>query len=113
MSKAINYQFRRSSKLVEQVISARLQKLSLQLGEWIEVNVEDGVAKLTGRVLSPELKQMAGQMVSKHKAILSCHNCIEVMKSWPHPGGFQFALSWRDNNGLREEERGGCYELAA
>lgn len=114
MSRAAAYQMRRSEKTAEQMIAKRLQNISLQLGEWIEICVENGIAKLTGRVLSAEMKQLAGRLTKGHDAIVKCHNCIEIMKSWPHSQGFQFAVSWKDNNGLREEDDGGgIYELAA
>jgi osmotically-inducible protein OsmY len=76
-SKVIEDYFR-TDKELEILISKQILAMPFIEGEWIDVAVCDGVAKLEGKVFRPRFKAFAARSVWELSGIKDCLNIIEI-----------------------------------
>ena len=78
---------------LKNLIKKQIQTFQLLPGEWIEVEVVDGVVKLDGVVFRPRLKGFAASDSWGLSGIKDCINMIEVKASSdgvPQPKWYEF-----------------------
>jgi hyperosmotically inducible protein len=71
--------YRRSNRDLIFLISKQISTLLLASGEWIDIDVADGVVKIEGQVCRPRLKAFAARMAWAHSGVRDCMNLIEVV----------------------------------
>ncbi|MBK7963841.1 MAG: BON domain-containing protein [Bdellovibrionales bacterium] len=71
----------RTDKELETLISKQILTLPLLPGEWIDVDVCDGVVKLEGLVFRPRLKAFAARASWELSGIKDCINLIGLKES--------------------------------
>jgi osmotically-inducible protein OsmY len=71
----------RSDKALEILISKQLLSLPLLQGEWIDVEVSKGVARLKGHVFRSRLKAFAARATWELSGVRDCINLIELTAS--------------------------------
>lgn len=70
----------RSDKDLEDLIVKQIRVLPLQIGEWIDVEVENGVVKLQGTVNSSWHKAFAARSAWELSGVVDCINLIVITK---------------------------------
>lgn len=88
----------RTDKELEVLITKQVQALPFVSGEWIDVEVCDGVAKLEGRVFRPRLKAFAARATWELSGIKDCINLIDLR---PSPAQDKIARPMFEYPGLR------------
>lgn len=71
----------RTDKELEILISKQLLPLNFRSGEWIDINVKNGVVTLDGVVFQSKLKSFAARAVWELSGVKDCINLISLTNS--------------------------------
>lgn len=73
----------RADEEIQKILEQQIEAMIKVQGEHIEIEVMDGIVKLTGEVFRPRLKAMADAAAWELSGVRDCFNLIEI-KQPPH-----------------------------
>lgn len=91
------YDYYRTDIELRKIIEKQINELMLTHGEYIDVEVVDGVVKLEGEVYRPRIKGLADSICWELSGVHDCYNFIEVVDR-PHESRESISLKKEDDH---------------